>query len=101
MNPTDGGHQVSGCCQPASETGKPYRHAGYNGGVYICSKSKGRCYDHSFLRFSTIFSKKLAFSTKTNVTIKFVHDLALSEVKNANFCAKFFGKKQKSVSEQF
>jgi hypothetical protein len=39
--------------------------------------SRGRCYDQNFLRFLTIFSaKKLAFFTKTNVTIKFLRNLA-------------------------
>jgi hypothetical protein len=38
---------------------------------------RGRCYDHNFLRFSTIFGKKLAFFSKTNVMIKILHNLAL------------------------
>jgi hypothetical protein len=37
----------------------------------------GRCYDHNFRRFSTIFRKKLAFFSKTNVMIKILHNLAL------------------------
>jgi hypothetical protein len=51
----------------------------------------GRCYDHNFLRFLPIFAKKLAFFSKTNVMIKFLHNLALFRVKNANFFAEFFG----------
>jgi hypothetical protein len=39
---------------------------------------QGRCYDHNFLRFSPIFGgKKLPFSSKTNVMIKILHNLAL------------------------
>jgi hypothetical protein len=53
--------------------------------------TRGRCYEHNFLRFSTIFGKKLAFFSKTNVMIKILHDLALFWVKNANIYAKFFG----------
>jgi hypothetical protein len=49
--------------------------------------SWGRCYDHNFLRFLTIFcKKKLAFLSKTNVMIKILHNLALFRVKNAIFC---------------
>jgi hypothetical protein len=51
----------------------------------------GRCYDHNFLRFSTIFGKKMAFFSKTNVMIKILHNLALFRVKNANFFAEIFG----------
>jgi hypothetical protein len=39
--------------------------------------TRGRCYDHNFLRFSTIFGEKLAFFSKTNVMIKIWHNLAL------------------------
>jgi hypothetical protein len=46
-------------------------------------------------QFSAIFdnflAKKLAFLSKTNVMIKFLHNLALFWVKNANFFAEFFG----------
>jgi hypothetical protein len=38
-----------------------------------CRMARGRCYDHNFLRFSTIFGKKLAFFSKTNVMIKILH----------------------------
>jgi hypothetical protein len=39
-----------------------------------------------FRRFLTIFGeKKLAFFSKTNVMIKFLHNTALFGVKNANF----------------
>jgi hypothetical protein len=37
----------------------------------------GRCYDHNFLRFLTIFCEKMAFLSKTNVMIKILHNLAL------------------------
>jgi hypothetical protein len=40
------------------------------------ASSRGQCYDHKFLRFSTIFGEKLAFSQKTNVMIKFAVFLA-------------------------
>jgi hypothetical protein len=54
--------------------------------------TRGRCYDHNFLRFSPIFGKKnLRFSQKTNVMIKILPNLALFCVKNANFFAEFFG----------
>jgi hypothetical protein len=56
-----------------------------------CCGTKGRCYDHNFLRFLTIFGKKLPFFSKTNVLIKLLHNLTLFWVKNANFFAEFFG----------
>jgi hypothetical protein len=50
----------------------------------------GRCYNHNFRRFSTIFDnfrrKKLAFFSKTNVMIKILHNLALLWVKTPIFC---------------
>jgi hypothetical protein len=51
--------------------------------------TRGRCYDHNFLRFSTILGKKLAFFSKTNAMIKFLHNLALFWVQNANFSPIF------------
>jgi hypothetical protein len=39
--------------------------------------TRGRCYDHNFLQFLPIFGEKLAFFSKTNVMIKFLHNLAL------------------------
>jgi hypothetical protein len=42
----------------------------------FCS-SRGRCYDHNFLQFPTIFDKKLALFSKTTVMVKILHDLAL------------------------
>jgi hypothetical protein len=53
--------------------------------------TRGRCYDHNFLRFLTISAKKLAFFSKTNVLIKILHILALFWVKHAKFFAEFFG----------
>jgi hypothetical protein len=44
-----------------------------------------------FCDFSLFLAKKLSFFSKTNVMIKFFQNLALFEVKNANFFAKFFG----------
>jgi hypothetical protein len=43
--------------------------------------TRGRCYGHDFLRFSTIFGEKLAFFSKTNVMIESLHNLPL-------FCVK-------------
>jgi hypothetical protein len=54
-------------------------------------KTRGRCYDHNFLRFLTIFGEKNGVFSKTNVMIKLLHNLALFQVKNANFFAKIFG----------
>jgi hypothetical protein len=39
--------------------------------------TRGRCYDHIFSRFSTIFCGKMAFFSKTNCMIKILHNLAL------------------------
>jgi hypothetical protein len=38
-----------------------------------------------------IFGKKMAFFSKTNVMINFLHNLALFWVESANFFAEFFG----------
>jgi hypothetical protein len=46
-----------------------------------------------FCDFRQFSEKKLAFFSKTNVVIKILHNLALFEVKNANFFAEFFGEK--------
>jgi hypothetical protein len=53
--------------------------------------TRGRCYDHNFLRFLPIFGEKMAFFSKTNVMIKILHNSALFLVKNAKFFAEFFG----------
>jgi hypothetical protein len=47
--------------------------------LYIdtCQMSWGRCYDHNFLRYLPIFGEKIAFFSKTNVMIQFLHNLAL------------------------
>jgi hypothetical protein len=56
--------------------------------------TRGRCYDHNFLRFFPIFCEKLAFFSKTNVMINFFsYNLTLLWVKNANFFAIFFRRK--------
>jgi hypothetical protein len=52
----------------------------------------GRCYDHNFLRFSPIFGEKMAFFSKTNVTIHFLHNLALFCVKMPILCRLFWRK---------
>jgi hypothetical protein len=44
-----------------------------------------------FFDFCQFSAKKLAFFSKTNVMIKFLHNLALIRVKNGNFYAKFLG----------
>jgi hypothetical protein len=44
-------------------------------GARMWPGTRDRCYDHNFLRFLTIFGKKLAFFLKTNVMIKFFHNL--------------------------
>jgi hypothetical protein len=50
---------------------------GYIKGNFFHKLIWGRCYYHNFLRFSTIFGKKLAFFSNTNVMIKIFHNLAL------------------------
>jgi hypothetical protein len=55
--------------------------------------SRGRCYDHNFLRFLTYFLQKMAFFSRTNVLINFFQTLALFRVKNANIFADFFWQK--------
>jgi hypothetical protein len=51
----------------------------------------GRCYDHNFLRFSTIFGEKMAFFSNTNVMIQSLHNLDFSESKMTIF-PPFFSK---------
>jgi hypothetical protein len=58
----------------------------------------GRCYDHNFLRFLPIFCEKMAFFSKNNVSIEFLHNLALFGVKNANFLPVFFGEQNEKKS---
>jgi hypothetical protein len=57
--------------------------------------SWGRCFDHNFMRFSTMFGEKLSFFSKTNVIIKIFHNLALFLVKCANFSAEFVSENTK------
>jgi hypothetical protein len=53
--------------------------------------TRGRCYDHNFLRFLPIFGeKKLAFFSKTNVMITIFAKTSSSLSKNANIFARFF-----------
>jgi hypothetical protein len=44
-----------------------------------------------FCNFCQFSAEKMAFCSKTNVTIKILHDSPLFWVKNANFFAEFFG----------
>jgi hypothetical protein len=67
------------------------KRVGLHFGRYFHKPIWGRCYDHNFLRFLTIFGEKVAFFSKTNVMINILHKLALFWVKNANFFAEFFG----------
>jgi hypothetical protein len=53
----------------------------------------GRCYDHNFLRFSTIFGKKLLFFSKTNVMIEFFQKLAVVWGKNPQYFRWIFRRK--------
>jgi hypothetical protein len=50
----------------------------------------GRCYDHNFLRCSTIFVEKMRFSKKNNVMIQFLYNLASFRVKNTIFSPNSF-----------
>jgi hypothetical protein len=56
--------------------------------------TRGRCYDHNFLRFLPISAKKMAFFSKTNVMITILEKLTVVWAKNAkislNFSAKIF-----------
>jgi hypothetical protein len=49
----------------------------------------------------TIFYKKIGVSLITNVMIKFLHNLALFRVKNANFFAEFFGENISKIGPSF
>jgi hypothetical protein len=57
----------------------------------------GKNWVHLNLRFPgvddmiTIFAKKMAFFSKTNVMMKILHNVALSRVKNTIFFAEIFG----------
>jgi hypothetical protein len=55
------------------------------------AQSRGRCYDHNFLRFLTIFCEKNGFFLKNQCYDQFFQNLALFWVKNANIFADFFG----------
>jgi hypothetical protein len=60
--------------------------------VKAVAVNRGRCYDHNFLRFLPIFRRtKLAFFSKTNVTIIFFQKLAVVRAKNSNIFPKCFG----------
>jgi hypothetical protein len=45
----------------------------------------------NFCDFGQFSAKKLAFFSKTNVRIKFLHNLALFRVEMLNFFVEFFG----------
>jgi hypothetical protein len=50
-----------------------------------------------FCNFGQFSAKKMAFFSKTNVRIHFLHNLALFWVKNAIFFAKFFGENIQTI----
>jgi hypothetical protein len=50
-----------------------------------------------FCDFRKFSAEKMAFFSKTNVVITFLHDLALFWVKNANFSPDFFAEVIKKV----
>jgi hypothetical protein len=75
--------------QSVSQTSGKKNNFGF--ALFSFFESRGRCYEHNFLRFLPIFGKKLASFSKTNVIIKILHNLALFGVKNANFFAIVFG----------
>jgi hypothetical protein len=52
----------------------------------------GRCYEHNFLRFSTIFCKNWRFSQKPMLWSKFCIIYHCFESKTKFFFAEFFGK---------
>jgi hypothetical protein len=55
--------------------------------------TRGRCYDHNFLRFSPIIWK-VAFFIKTNVMIHFLQNSAVFCIKNGKFLQLFWRKKK-------
>jgi hypothetical protein len=58
--------------------------------------TRGRCYDHNFLRVLAIFGKMLAFFSKTNVVIKFVNNLALFLSQKRQFFRRWFFRRKYS-----
>jgi hypothetical protein len=59
--------------------------------LWACRVTRGRCYDHNFLRFLPIFCEKIGVFSKTNVMINFLHNLhsfVLSK-KHQFFCQIF------------
>jgi hypothetical protein len=55
-------------------------------------ETRGRCNDHNFRRFLPIFGENIGVFLKSYVyLIKFLHNLALFYVKNADFFRRFFG----------
>jgi hypothetical protein len=56
---------------------------------HMKARSRGRCYDHNFLRFLTIFVEKIwRFSQKPMLWSQFLQKLAVFWAKNANFFAE-------------
>jgi hypothetical protein len=47
--------------------------------------SRGRCYDHNFLRFLPIFCEKMAFFSRTTVKINFCKNYYYFDQKTPNF----------------
>jgi hypothetical protein len=52
----------------------------------------GRCYDHNFLQFFTIFGEKIGVFLKYQCYDQLFQNLALFGVKNANFLLNFLAK---------
>jgi hypothetical protein len=52
--------------------------------------TRGRCYDHNFLRFSTIFGEKIGVFPINQCYDQILNNLALFWVKNANIFAEIF-----------
>jgi hypothetical protein len=75
----------------------PGRHcsigANFSVGSKICLKSGVDVMITIFCDFRQFSAKKLAFFSKTNVMIQFLHNLALFWVKNANFFCWIFSSK--------
>jgi hypothetical protein len=60
--------------------------------LHIHRVTRGRCYDHDFLRFFPIFGEKIGVFLENQCYDQFFfQNLALFWVKNAHFFAKFFG----------
>jgi hypothetical protein len=61
--------------------------------TYSGRVTSGRCYDHNFLRFLTIFGKKMAFFLNTNVMINFFSKFSFVLSQKRQFFRKIFRRK--------